>query len=395
MLARMQMVAAEGGLKVTDLYTGHIKKGEDGRRTLAHADALRWEQVDRDLRAHLEGHLHEAVAGGLYQKNFPCWYHPERYVAVNEVVSDEYDRAENRPVVEILEAMRDAGSFDADRLVKLGNVLAYKICAVMNVKNILLAIMRVQFTPELGKPAIPMVFATLCEMDDRHESLLDERQGRVISRTFHNVLKRSGVSKAVFFPSLDDEFAERSDLLVYASGTAKSWFEALEVDRKVSTKQEGKALVKMIAQQTEMDEVPADFLKRMGEELADSAEEGLGAEQVADTLEKVVGHGIDRNGFQVSWAQAFGSPEYRPAYGPLFAEAKTPDETVPLKLEAGSVKMTIPAPELERFRQVTVGKRTFLIMEVPESARVAVTKDLGIRIKKAENLDTVVSWMKE
>ncbi|HEY8345752.1 MAG TPA: hypothetical protein VIL07_00555 [Symbiobacteriaceae bacterium] len=390
MLQKLQQVAQEGALRITHAYLGHIKKEED-RKVLDHAEALAWEEVEPSIRSLLEQHLLQAVEGALGEVNFPCYYTGE-VLSVAKVASPEYDRTANRPAVEILEAIRDLREVDRRVLVELGNGLAYKVMAAGAIRNHLVCILKFFIIPELGAAPVNFVFATLLDLDDREESLFDEARGRFVTQMLNNVVKRSGVSRAVFFPCLDEEGREMADLLVYAGSGAGSWFKALEVTRRLSPSREGQALVRMITEQSSTEEVPHDLFRRMGNDLLDQAAEGLGAEQVLDSLERAVGHGVDRLGFKARWEAAFGDLAYRASYDSLFGGSGTQKPTR-LKMRAGGIQITLTPADLEHFRQVNVGKRTFILFEVPEMARVTVGKDLDLRIKPVA-LEDLERWLK-
>lgn len=387
MLQKLQLVAREGSLSVTDVYLGHIKRDED-RKLLAHADAYRWSDLDPQLRAILTQHLYQAIEGAQGEVNFPCMYTGE-VLPVDKVASAEYDRLHNRPSVEVLEAIRDMEEVHPQSLVDLGNVLAYKVMAAGAIKNHLVAILRFRAVPELGATPLRFSFATVLDLEDREESLFDEHTGSFRTQVLNNVIKRGSVSRAVFFPCLDAEGREIADLMVYAGSGAAAWFKALEATRRLSPRREGQALLRMITEQNATGEVPHDLFRRMGADLLDEAADGLSAESVVRSMEKAVGHGVDRLGFQARWESAFGDLSYRPAYNSLFGGAEKPTR---MKMRAGSIEITLTPADLESFRQVTVGDRTFILFAVPERARVVVGKDLDLKIKPVELAD-IQRWM--
>jgi hypothetical protein len=282
--------------------------------------------------------------------------------------------------VEILEAIQEMQEVDPRVLVELGNGLAYKVMAAGAIRNHLVCILKFSIVPEMGAAPVGFAFATLIDLDDREESLFDEARGKFITQVLNNVVKRGSVSRAVFFPCLDEEGREMADVMVYAGSGAGAWFKALEVSRRLSPRREGQALVRMITEQNSMEEVPHDIFRRMGEELLDQAEQGLDAEQVVTSLERAVGHGVDRLGFKARWEAAFGDLSYRPAYDSLFGGEEAVQPTR-LKMQAGPIQITLTPAQLEHFRQVNVGKKTFILFEVPEMAKVTVGKDLDLRIK--------------
>jgi hypothetical protein len=389
MLQKLQQVALEGTIRITHAYLGHIKRDED-RKVLAYAEALEWEAVAPSARAVIEQHLYQAIEGPQGDVNFPCMYTGE-VLSVARVASEAYDRSKNRPAVEILEAVRDLGEFNPDVLTELGNTMAYKVMSGGAVKNLLLAMIRFSIVPQLGAAPVPFVFATLIPLDDRQESLLDENQGQFVDQELRNVVKRSKVSAAVLFPCLDDDGREIADMLVYASSGAGGWFRALEATRRFSPRQEGQALVRMITEQSLGADVPHDLFRRMGEELVDQANEGLAADAVATSLEKAMGHGIDRLGFHARWESAFGDLSYRPAFDPVFGgpDAESPTR---LKMQAGEIQIRLAPAHLEHFRQLTFDGRTFIAFEVPQAAKVVVGKDLDMRVEPV-NLDELATWI--
>ncbi len=389
MLQKLQLVAREGAISVTDVYLGHIKREED-RKLLAHADAYKWNDLDPQLRAILTQHLYQAIEGAPGEVNFPCMYTGE-VLAVDKVASAEYDRLHNRPSVEVLEAIRDMADAQPQALVELGNVLAYKVMAAGAIKNHLVAVLRFQMVPELGAAPMAFSFATVLDLDDREEALFDEQTGSFVTQVLNNVIKRTAVSRAVFFPCLDGEGRETADLMVYAGSGAAAWFKALEVTRRMSPRREGQALLRMITEQNATGEVPHDLFQRMGADLLDEAEDGLSADSVVRSMEKAVGHGVDRLGFQARWESTFGDLSYRPAYNSLFG-GDNAEKPTRMKMQAGGIEITLTPNHLESFRQVTVGDRTFILFAVPERARVVIGKDLDLKIKPVELAD-IQRWM--
>jgi len=389
-LAKLQQVAQEGTIAITHAYLGHIKRDED-RKVLAHADALAWDEVDPSLRRILSQHLYQAIEGGLGEVNFPAMYTGD-VLSVEKVSSADYDRLKNRPSVEILEAVRDMREVRTEALLELGNVLAHKVMAAGAIKNHLVALLRFQIVPALGEPPILFSFATLLDLDDREESLFDEATGRFVTQVLNNVIKKGSVSRAVLFPCLDDEGREIADMLVYAGSGAAAWFKALEATRRLSPRREGQALLRMITEQNEGGEVPHNLFHIMSEELLDQAETGLHAERVVQSLEKAVGHGVDRLGFQARWESAFGDLSYRPAYDSLFG-GEAIEKPTRMKMTAGGIEITLTPGHLKHFRQVTVGDQTYILFAVPERARVVVGKDLTLQIKPVA-LEEVERWLK-
>lgn len=390
MLQKLQQVAQEGTLRITHVYLGHIKKEED-RKVLDHGEALQWDEVESSIRSILEQHLYQAIEGALGEVNFPCFYTGD-VLSVAKVATDEYDRTRNRPSVEILETIRDMKNVEPENLVALGNGLAYKVMAAGAIRNHLVCILKFSIVPEMGAQPVDFVFGTVLDLDDREESLFDEARGKFITQVLNNVVKRGSVSRAVFFPCLDEDGREMADLMVYAGSGAGAWFKALEVSRRMSPRREGQALVRMITEQNSMEEVPHDIFRRMGEELLEQAEEGLNAEDVVASLERAVGHGVDRLGFKARWESAFGDLSYRPSYDSLFGDPEA-ERPTKLKMQAGPTQVTLTPAQLEHFRQVNVGKKTFILFEVPEMAKVTVGKDLDLRIKPVA-LEDLVDWLK-
>jgi hypothetical protein len=389
LLQKFQQVAQEGSIQITHLYLGHIKKDED-RKILAHAEAQEWETAEPSIRAILEQHLYQAIEGALGEVNFPCMYTGE-VLSVAKIASEDFDRTRNRPAVEVLESIRDAKTLTADELIELGNTLSYKVLAAGAVKNHLVAILKLFIVPSLGADPVGFTFATVVDLDDREESLFDEMKGKFVTTELHNVIKKTNVSRAVFFPCLDDEGRELADLLVYAGSGAGAWFKALEASRRFSPRREGAALVRMITEQTAGGEVPHDLFRQMGEQLAETGLEGLHAEEVATSLEKAMGQGIDRLGFQARWESSFGDLGYRPSYESLFGGEEM-EKPTKLKMQAGDIQVQLTPAHLEYFRQITIGKKTFIAFEVPEQAKVVIGKDLDLRIKPVD-LDQLRRWL--
>jgi len=388
-LQKFQQVAQEGTIQITHLYLGHIKKDED-RKILAHAETLDWDVAESSVRAILEQHLYQAIEGVQGEVNFPCMYTGE-VLSVAKVASEEFDRTRNRPAVEVLEAIREMREVPADVFVELGNTLSYKVLAAGAVKNHLVAIMKLHIVPSLGATPVGFTFATVVDLDDREEFMFDELKGKFVTAELHNVIKKGAVSRAVFFPCLDDEGREMADMLVYAGSGAGAWFKALEATRRFSPRREGQALVRMITEQTVGGEVPHDLFRQMGEQLAENGHDGLPADEVATSLEKAMGQGIDRLGFQARWESSFGDLGYRPAYESLFGGGDV-EKPTKLKMQAGEIQVQLTPSHLEHFRQITVGKKTFIVFEVPEQARVVVGKDLDLRIKPVD-LDELRRWL--
>ncbi len=385
MLARMQMWAEEGALKITHAYLAHLKKDED-RKLLAHADAAEWENLDPKVRELFAGHLHQALAGAPGEVNFPAHYVGE-VLPVDKVAGGAVDRTMNRPAVELLEALRDLRDPQPRAMIPLGNALAYKVLVAGTIKNHLLGILKFHVVPELGAAPVEFVFATLCDLEDREEAFFDEARGMFQTQQLANVIKKAGVSRAAFFPCLDDQGRESADLLVYAGSGSGSWFRAMEATLRHPPKREGRALVKLITEQNVDGDVPHDIFQTMGKQLLPLAAEGLPVEAVAESLEKAVGHGIDRAGFRMKWQAAFGDSGYKPGYDSLFGE-----DPAKLKMQAGTITLAVQPQDLEHFRQVNVGGETFIVFRVPEQARVVVGKDLDLRIAPVR-LEHLQRWL--
>lgn len=391
MLGKLQQVAGEGNLRITHAYLGHIKKEEEQKR-LFHAETLPWEEVDGAVRSVLEGHLYGMIEGIQGEVNFPCTYTGE-VLSVLKVASPEYDRTRNRPAVEVLEAIREMAQVDEHQMTEYGNILAYKVMAAGAISNHLVAILKFAIIPEMGAQPVPFTFATVVDLDDREESRFDEGRARFVTQLLTNVIKRANVSRAVLFPCLDEDGRELADMLVYAASGAAAWFNALEASRRLPPRREGAALVRMITEQSSGGDVPHDLFARMEKELMDEAADGLSANSVAEAVEKAVGHGIDRLGFQARWESSFGGLEYRPSFDSLFGQGETYKPTK-LKMQAGEIAVTLTPADLENFRQVTVGDETYICFRVPERAKVQVGKDLALQIKPVA-LDQVTRWMQE
>lgn len=394
MLQQLMAAATGGTLKISHVYLGHIKKDED-RKILAHAEALEWEQVEPTVRTVLESYLYQAIDGPLGQANFPSQY-VGQVLPVAKVASEDFDRTRNQPTVEVMEAIRDMtdvmGNLFIPQLIEFGNTIAYKVMAAGAVKNHLVAVLKFAIVPQLGAQPIQFVFATVVNLDDRQESLFDERAGKFITTDLHNVIKRSSCQVGAFYPCLGEDGKETADLLVYASSGAGAWFKALEMSPRLSPKKEGQALVRMIAEQTIGGDVRPDVFQVMYPYLRPQEGESptLHVQKVIPALEKAVGHGIDRLGFQARWESAFGDLEYRPAFGALFGDS----ENVPadLKLQAGELTVKLTTMDLAFVRQVKVGDLTFLVAQLWEPVKVAIGKDLDMRLTTMD-IDEFRTWL--
>jgi hypothetical protein len=277
-------------------------------------------------------------------------------------------------------------------MTEYGNVLAYKVMASGAISNHLVAILKFSIVPAMGAQPVPFTFATVVDLDDREESRFDEGRSRFVTQLLTNVIKRANVARAVLFPCLDDDGREMADMLVYAASGAAAWFNALEASRRLPPRREGAALVRMITEQTSGGDVPHDLFAKMEKQLVDEAPDGLSAESVAEAVEKAVGHGIDRLGFQARWESSFGGLEYKPSFDSLFGDGETYKPTT-LKMQAGEITVTLTPGDLENFRQVTAGDETYILFRVPERAKVQVGKDLALQIKPVA-VDQVTRWLK-
>jgi hypothetical protein len=396
MLQQLAAAANAGTIKITHVYLGHIKK-DDERKVLAHAEAYEWEGVEPSIRGVLEQHLYQAIDGSLGQENFPCMFHGE-VLTVAKVASEEYDRSRNRPTVEVMEAIRNfkpdphvaIGALNP--IIDLGNNLAYKIMSAGAIKNHLVAILKFSVVPQLGAAAIPFVFTTLVDLDDRQESLFDERSGKFVVTDLHNIIKRAKVARAAFFPCLGDDGEETADLLVYAGSGAGAWFKALEMTPRLSPKQEGRALIRMIAEQTAGEDVRPDLFQVMYTHLEDLKVDGIHVFRVIAALENAVGHGVDGYGFQARWESAFGDLGYRPAFASLFGGAD--NDPPELKIMADDIKVKLSTAQLTQVRQVSMGDTSFLVVALPRSAKIAVGQDLDMRLQPMTE-DEARAWMAE
>lgn len=390
MLLKLRTALLEGRVKPEFAYLGHIKK-EDEEKVLTSQDVLPWEEIEASVRGLIIQHMAQVFEAQVGNTNFACMYTGE-LLSIARVAGEEWDENYNIPSVEVLEQFRGILDFNRETLIRLGSILAYKIMTASGIRNHLLAIVRFSASLALGEPESKFVFATLFDMDDREEALLDERKGRLVRWRLYNVLKRSQVSRAALFPYVGDDAYDAADLLVHARSGSAGWFKALEVDRRLSPKREGQALVRMMAEQTFGGAVPPDVIQRMRKELAVQAREGVSVEAFARSMEKAVGHGIDRIGLEAAWEKAFGDRGYKTSYNSLFGGV--PNDQMPeLKMQAGAVQIKIPPTELERFRQISVGERTFIVFEVPEDAKVVLGKTLDLKFRKLRSTADLVEWM--
>lgn len=391
MLDMLRQIAQDAMINFESVYLGHIQRDED-RKILTFADALPWNDMDGNLRGILMQHLYQMLDGDIGKVNFPSHYTGE-VLSVSRVAGDEYDRLHNRPTVEVLEAIRDLPAFDPRAMIELGNVLAYKVMSAGAIRNHMVAIVRFQVAPQLGDAPVTYVMATILDLDDREETLFEPRSNRWSTQQLANVLKHTKVARAALFPCRNEQGRETADLMVYAGSGSAAWFKALEVAVQLSPEREGKALLRMIAEQAEVTEVPHTLLAQMGETLQEQAETGLTMDMVAQSLERGLGRGIDRLGLRARWESTFGDLTYRPQYHALFASQDAEPELT-LKMEAGPVTITCPPQQLAGFRQIRTGGATYIVFRVPESARIVTGKDLDIRIRPVDMAD-LSAWLQE
>ena len=366
MLGLLGKALLDGTLRVSHVYVGHVKKDED-QKVLTHADAYPWEDASPVVKSVVQQHLYQVIdSGELGATLFPCQYHGQ-ILPVEKVTTAEYERTRNRPTVEILEAIRDLTDEQPEAMVELANTLAYKVLAASTIKNHLVAIARFHIVPQLGAQPIRFTFATVVDLEDREEALLDDNSGQFATRVLNNTIKRAKASRAVLFPCLDDEGQrEMADLMVYVRGNQAGWVRAMEVPLRFSPEREGKILLRLITQQAGDHEVHHDLFTNLASNLVTYAGTGLPAAAVAVSLERALRHGIDREGFVARWADAFGTV-YRPAYESLFVGPEGYAGPV-LKMDAGEVQVSMTPGKLQHFRQVTIQDRTYIAFEVPHRA---------------------------
>jgi hypothetical protein len=147
----------------------------------------------------------------------------------------------------------------------------------------------------------------------------------------------------------------------------------------------------MIAEQASGSEIPHDLFDRMGKQLFPVSMEGMSVHHVADSMEKALGHGIDRKGLVLRWETAFGDQGYRTTYESIFG-GETGDNPTKLKMQAGEIEVKLTPSQLDDFRRVTVKGEHFIIFAVPESAKVVIGKDLDLRIRPVSPAD-LITWM--
>jgi hypothetical protein len=389
MLETLRRVAMEGSIKINQVYLGHIKRDED-HKFLAHSEAHEWNDADLAIRGLLEQYLYQTLDGQLGEVNFLCMFTGET-LSVDKVAPSEMERARNRPTVEILEAANNLPDSRPDLLLPLGNSLACKVMAAGAIRSHFVALLRLEIIPSLNADPIHFVFSTICDLDDREESLFDESRSRFVTTMLNNVVKRGSVSRSVIFPCLDDEGRELADMLVYAGASGGAWFHALEATRRLSPKREGKALVRMIAEQASGSEVSHDLFDRMGKQLLPVSTEGMSAHHVADSIEKAMGHGIDRKGFMLQWESTFGDLGYRTEHGSLFG-GENGENPTKLKMQAGEIEVKLTPSQLEDFRRVNAGGQNFIVFAVPEQAKIVIGKDLDLRIRQVSPAE-LRTWM--
>lgn len=384
MLQMLENQVADGNLRFESLYFAYCKKDP---RVLAHADAMPWDEVDPKVRVLLAGHLYKAIGGPLGEKNFVAHFTGD-VVDVGRVAPPHTDPRDNRPAVEILEAIAETRELGRAGLIRLGNALAHKLLAVGPVKTYVLAVLRFQVVPSAGARPLPFAFATLCDLtDETEEPCFDERRGTLGTTTVSNLFSRTEVSKAVFFPCLDEHGEPAGDLLVYDGGGSRYWWQAFECSRRLSARRAGKAVVNTIAKGVDA-EVPAELFAKLAEDLLPhAAGGGLRAETVAASLERHARQAVNRHQFVRDWAGAFGDADYAVDYQHVFGEAGAP-----LHLVAGEVQMRITPRDLGHFRQTTVGGETFVIFRVPARARVKLGKELDLHVAPVAPAE-LLRWM--
>jgi len=374
-------------LRCTHVYLGHlVRSEEDGEKSLDRADALPWEQVEPVLQKLFIDHLLKVLEGEPAQKNFITYYTGEP-VNVDRFVRSGAERAVNRPAVEVLQAVCDHAELDQAELVSLGNQLAYKLLATMAIKEHLLGILRFEVQPVGAAAPQPFAFATLFELHKVESAFFDAARGSIEYREIPGMIKGGAPSKAALFPCLDDYWKESGDLLVYSSSAGGAWFDALEMQLRLSPARQGKALLGMIAQQVGEADAPPDLFERLGQTLLPHAVGGLQSGAVADALERTLGYGIDRQLLQARWETAFGS-DCLPEYASLFGESAPAT-----KLTAGEVALTVRTADLPRFRQVRVGAESFIVMHVSERAGITLGKDNTLAIEPVALAD-LLTWIK-
>lgn len=394
MLSTLHQAVIDGNLLITHAYLGHIKKEEEGQKRLLHSQSASREDIDQPVRVILEQYLHQMIEGARGEVNFNCHYTGEM-LSTLKVASPEYDRTHNRPAVEVLEAIRDMETYNEQRMTDLGNLLAYKVMAAGAINNHLVALLR--FEVMLGVEQPRFTFATLVDLHDREASLYDERSQRFVTTLLTNAIKGTKAKAGALFPCLDENGAEAADLLVMSSSGAPGWFRALEASRRLPPAKEGKLLITMVAEQAIGGLIGPDLFSRMGAGIAArfAAEgedvDGIPCAYLMDELERALGHGINRLGFQARWEIGFGSLEYRPLFDSLFGAGETYKPTK-LKMQAGGIAVPILPSTLEDFRQLTVGEDTYIVFRVPEQAKVPVAKDLALHVRPADPKD-LVEWM--
>lgn len=387
MLAHLLDHALNQSLRCTHAYLGHLTRSEeDGEKRLDRADALAWDQVDPVLQQLFLDYLTKVLEGEPGEKSFVTYYTGEP-VSVDRFVHDAAGRAQSRPAVEVFQAICDRAELTEADLIALGNQIAYKALATMAVKDHLLGILRFEVLPVGAAAPVPFAFATLFELSKLESPFFDADRGTVELRAISGMIRGTGPAKAAIFPCLDDYWRESGDLLVYATSAGGSWFDALEMQLRLSPARQGKALLGMIAGQIGEADAPPDLFEQLAANLLPHAVGGLQPAAVADALEKSLGYGIDRQALGLRWETVFGA-EYRPEYASLFGEGAPP-----AKLAAGEVAITVKTGDLPRFRQVRVGNETFIVMHVAERAGITLGKDNTLAIEPIA-LESLLAWIR-
>lgn len=391
MIGQLRMLAREGNIRGRMLYVSHIKE-IDGVKTLLRADAT----DDRDVMPHLwdlfTTHLHQAVQGEPEDTLLYAW-HSGEVGSVAKVAGESYDRNKNRPGSDVLESIRNLEAFNADQLIDLGNVLAYKVMAAGKIRNHLLGIMRFDAVPSLVTAPVPLVFASLVDLEDKEELNWDERQGMFVARELNDVVKGSSVTRAVFYPALDDDLKqEKADLLIFTRSAWVAWFKALDATPRFSIRREGTCLLKNLAQVVG-DEIPPTLMADLATELLPHAQGGIPCTAFIEALEKVLGRGVNGQKIVRQWEADFKSLHYRPRYEALFhgPGLKRPTK---LKLTAEEVEVALQPRHLGNLRVVKVGDQYFTVLKHDMSAKLSFGRNLTVALTPV-SLQELTAWLNE
>lgn len=383
MLIRLQDAVASGTIRYESFFFAYCKKDP---KMLAYSDAMAWDQVDPKVQEIFSSHLAKTVTGDLGIKLFTGHYTGQT-VELGKVVSSFFDQRENKPAVEIMEAIAETRDLTPQALMKLGNVLAYKYLASQSSRTYVLGIVRFHIIPELGGAPLPCAFASLCDLEEeRVEAQFDEAKNRLTATVLNNLFSRSEVAKAALFPCLDEQGKELADLWIYDGSSSRYWWDALECQRQYSPAKESRSVINLVTRHVD-GEVPHDIFARLETDLVEVAAHGLTPDRVAESLEKAVLQPVDKDSFRRGWTGAFGREEHRVAYESLFGEGQAR-----LTLEAGEVKLSCPAGQLRDFRQVSAGGENYVVFRVPQAAKVAVGKDLDLKIASIP-LERLLAWL--